>query len=90
MIRLPRPVYIAYRLFEMTVGLLSRGFNAAFLGGSTFQTTSARAHIETSTAWRRGKRFINAIFFWQEDHCAAEWQREVDNAIKTLERARGE
>ena len=90
MIRMPRPLYIVYRIAEMLVGLLSRAINAGLLGGSTFQTTSARAHIETSPAWRRGRRFINALFFWQDDHCAAEWRREIDNAIKTLKRAEGQ
>lgn len=87
---MPRPIYIAFRIAEMLVGLLSRAFNAIFLGGSTHQTTSARAHIETGKGWRRGRRIINAVFFWQEDHCAWEWEREVVNARKTLERAKGQ
>ena len=81
---LPRPLYIAYRIGEMAVSLISRFINAAFLGGSTHQTTSARAHIED---WPRGKRFINALFFWQEDHCRFAWEREVDAAKTTLRRA---
>lgn len=82
--RMPRPLYIAYRVGEMAVSLVSRFINAAFLGGSTHQTTSARCHVEN---WRRGKAFINALFFWQEDHCRWAWQREVEEARKTLRRA---
>ena len=89
MIRMPRPFYIAYRVAEMAVGLLSRALNGSLPGGSTFQTTSARAHIETSQGWLRARRIINAMFFWQDDHCAAEWQREIENALKTLDRAKG-
>lgn len=84
---MPRPLYIGYRLAEMMVSLLSRGFNAAFLGGSTHQTTSARAHIETGPGWRRARRIINAVIFWQPDHCAWAWEQEVAEARKTLARA---
>lgn len=87
MTRIPRPLYIGYRLAEMAVGLISRGINGSLPGGSTFQTTSARAHLRESKNWDRARRIINGIFFWQEDHCAAEWKREVDNALKTLARA---
>lgn len=82
---MPRPLYIAYRVGEMAVSLVSRFINAAFFGGSTHMTTSARAHIEP---WPRRKRFINALFFWQDDHCKWAWEREVDEARKTLARAK--
>jgi len=82
---MPRPLYILYRLAEMLVSILSRIINAVFFGGSTHQTTSARAHIEP---WPRRKRIINALFFWQADHCKWAWEREVEEARKTLERAR--
>lgn len=84
-----RLLYVIYRVGEMLVGILSRTLNAALLGGSTHQTTSARAHIETSKAWQRGRKVINALFFWQDDHCKIEWEREVTNAYKTLARAKG-
>lgn len=80
-----RPLYIAYRVAEMAVSLFSRFINAAFFGGSTHQTTSARAYIEP---WPMRQRFINALFFWQDNHCQRAWQREVENARKTLDRAK--
>lgn len=86
--RMPKPLYVLCRMVEMGVGLLSRGLNGSLPGGSTFQTTSARAHIETSAGWRRARRVINAMFFWQADHCGAEWLREIENAEKTLRRAK--
>jgi hypothetical protein len=82
---MPRPLYIAYRFAEMLVSIISRTINAVFFGGSTHQTTSARAFIEP---WPRRHRFINALFFWQDDHCRWAWEREVDQARKTLERAK--
>lgn len=81
---MPRPLYIAYRVAEMAVSLFSRFLNAALFGGSTHQTTSARAHIEP---WPKRKAIINAIFFWQDDHCEWAWHREVEQAKKTLQRA---
>ena len=56
------------------------------LHGSTAQTLSARSHLEaaTSTAWARRRRFINAIFFWQADHCKLAWEMEVERARYVL------
>jgi hypothetical protein len=82
-----RAFYICYRFLDMMVSLISRLINAALLGGSTHQTTSARAHIEVTPGWRRIRRCINTLFFWQPDHCEWAWQQEVDAAIKTLQRA---
>lgn len=83
MTRLPRPVYIAYRMAEMLISLFSRFLNAAFFGGSTYQHLSARCHVEQ---WRL-RLWINALFFWQADHCKEAWEREIENARKTLRRA---
>jgi hypothetical protein len=80
-----RAAYITYRVAEMLVSLISRFINAALLGGSTHQTTSARAFIEPLP---RLRVVINAIFFWQEDHCRWAWEREVAEAKKTLTRAK--
>jgi len=85
--RLFRPLYIGYRIADMVVSLVSRAVNAGLLGGSTYQTTSARAHIETTQKWRLIRRAINSLFFWQQDHCKWAWDTEVDNAHKTLQRA---
>lgn len=82
--RMPRAVYILYRVAEMLVSLMSRFINATLFGGSTHQTTSARAHIEP---WPIRRRIINAVFFWQDDHCLWAWEREVEAARKTLDRA---
>ena len=85
--RMPRPLYIAYRLAEMLVSLASRFINAAFLGGSTYQTTSARSHIEP---WPRAKRIINALFFWQDDHCLLSFEKDLERARQTINAAKGD
>jgi hypothetical protein len=82
-----RALYILYRFLDMAISLFSRLINAALLGGSTHQTTSARAHIEVTPGWRRIRRCINILFFWQPDHCEWAWQQEVAAATRTLQRA---
>jgi len=85
---MPRPIYVLYRLTESLVSSLSRFGNAAFLGGSTHQTISARAFIESTTnpGWARRQRLINTLFFFQPDHCRWAWEIAVRNAEKTLQR----
>ena len=79
-----RSCYILYRVAEMFVSLLSRFINAAFFGGSTHQTTSARAYVE---GWNTRRKLINALFFWEEDHCRMAWEMEVEEARRTLRKA---
>lgn len=79
-----RVFYIIYRVAEMLISLISRFINAAFFGGSTYQTTSARAYVD---GWTLRRKLINAIFFWQDDHCYGAWLREIHEARKTLKRA---
>jgi len=82
-IRMPRPLYIAWRVVESLGQVGTRFVNASVFGGSTRQSTSARAHIEQ---WPRGRARINSFFriFGQADHCAASWASEVNDARKTL------
>ena len=81
--RLPRPVYIAWRVIESLGQVSSRFCNAAIFGGSTRQSISARAHIEQ---WPKGRARIDRFFrlFGQVDHCGASWAAEVNDARKTL------
>lgn len=80
-----RACYILNRVAEMFVSLVSRFINAAFFGGSTHQTTSARAYVE---GWAVRRKIINGLFFWQDDHCKLSWEMEVAEAKRTLERAK--
>ena len=81
-----RLAYILWRVASDLGGLASRAANALLFRGSTAQTLSARAHLEAphSALWRRVRAIINAAFFWEPDHCAADWAREVERARYTL------
>ncbi len=50
------------------------------IGGYADEMLSARAHRlqHTSRAWARARRVINALFFWQPDHCKAAHKTEYD------------
>jgi hypothetical protein len=73
-----RLTYILYRICVDIISLISRSLNAFVFNGSTAQTLSARAYIEEG--WSTHRRIINAIFFWQEDHCKNAWELEVKRA----------
>ena len=87
--RLYRPIYILARFAEMLIAAGIRVLNAAVFGGSTHQTTSARAFIDglTDPKWAMRQRAIDRVFFFQPGHCERAWVAEVANAHKTLERA---
>jgi len=88
--RLYRPFYILARLAEMLISSASRVLNAAVFGGSTHQTTSARAYIDgqTSEVWAKRRNLIDRMFWFMPNHCASAWAAEVDAARKTLLRAK--
>jgi len=79
--------YILLRIASDLVSILSRAINAFVFKGSTAQTLSARCHLEapSSPEWARRRRFVNAIFFWQDDHCLIAWEQEVERARYVLE-----
>jgi hypothetical protein len=86
-----RLCYVAYRVAEDLVSLVSRAINAFVCGGSTAQTLSARSYLEgrTSARWRRVGRVINALFFWEDNHIRDAWEREVARARHVLRRLDG-
>jgi hypothetical protein len=47
----------------------------ALLGGWADETLSAHAH-RAGWGWRR--RAINAVFFWQSDHCRSSYEAEME------------
>lgn len=71
------------KAIEALFASISRFINATFFGGTVYQSISARAHCE---GWKL-QGYINALFFWQDDHCAMAWRSEVENARKVLHRA---
>jgi hypothetical protein len=48
------------------------------VGGMSDETLSARAHRRApeSRRWAVARRVINAVFFWQDDHCAESYESE--------------
>ena len=56
---------------------IDQGFNVLFCG-SPDETLSARAYRQAVKGNKVPSRLINAIFFWQEDHCHAAWLSEAN------------
>lgn len=83
--------YILLRIATDLISLLSRAINAFIFDGSTAQTLSARCYLEAprSPAWERRRRIVNAIFFWQPNHCQWAWEAEVERARYVLSRLHG-
>ena len=57
---------------------LDQLFNT-LIGGMADETLSARAWRlgGVSPGWRTARRVIDALFFWQDNHCAAAFLAEV-------------
>ena len=66
---------------------LSQGVNCILLGGHHDVTVSARAYLnrERSRVWYAAYRTLNAVFFWQDDHCRDSWLADVIWAKEILE-----
>lgn len=59
---------------------LSQGLNL-LLGGHHDMTLSARCYVlRLQPGWRHAYRAINAIVFWQTDHCLSSFLDDVDFA----------
>jgi len=79
-----RAWYIIRRLGAALLSSVSRFCNAAFLGGSTSESISARSYREP---WPRAVKSINAaLWVFDRDHCRKAWHTEVSDARKTLAR----
>ena len=76
---------IAHIARELAAGIAhtsSAMVNTVLFGGDMFTSTSARAHLEQAhPAWANRRRFINAVFFWQADHCKRAWRDDYDRAM---------
>ena len=64
---------------------MSQTVNLWVLFGHHDQTVSARCYVNRSCrGWRHAYRVINAIFFWQEDHCKESFLADVKFARQIL------
>lgn len=71
--------------FLRVAAWLSQGANCVFLNGSHDQTVSARAYLNRNDPmWRWAYLTINAVFFWQEDHCLSSQLADVEYARSVL------
>ena len=66
---------------------LSQGVNCILLAGHHDVTVSARAYLnrKRSRGWYAAYRTLNAVFFWQEDHCRGPYLADVIWASQLLE-----
>ena len=59
--------------------------NAVLLGGNPNMTVSARCYLyRHKPRWRTAYKWINAFFFWQDDHCRDSWVSDINFARKAL------
>lgn len=88
---LPLPLYVLRESLWYLASILSRIVNAFVRDdegnwGSMHQTFSARCHMlaPRSERFDRYRKRINAVFFWQEDHCHKAWDEQLTRARKTV------
>lgn len=64
---------------------LSQGLNTVFLLGNPNMTVSARCYVNRARApWATAYKVINAVFFWQEDHCKQSYEDDLEFARSVL------
>lgn len=80
-------------LFERLWGALSQFLNVLLLNGHPNESISGRAWREP---WPRAVRVLNALFFWQKNHCEdayvgdVEWAKQcvIESRYRTLQARR--
>jgi hypothetical protein len=78
-----RPPYL-HRILDA----LSQLGNTVLLNGDANESISGRAHREgwqlENHGWRRVERIIDALFFWESDHCYWAYANDIARAEKLL------
>ncbi len=64
-------------------GGVSQVANAAFLGGDQNESISGRAH---RSGWVMTERAIDALVFWERDHCRLSHRQDVVRAHEWAKR----
>ena len=72
---------LARRQIIRIAAWFSQGLNVTLLAGHQNETVSGRAYRRR---WPI-RRYINALFVWQDDHCRASHQRDLEWAREILE-----
>ena len=87
-------VKLPHIIREVSAGIahtFSATLNTIAFGGDMHTSTSARAHLEQAhPAWANRRRFINALFFWQDDHCRMAWEADYSRAMAKVKSNRPE
>jgi hypothetical protein len=47
------------------------------------ESISGRSHRK---GWVKTKKFINTLFFWQDDHCKAAFDKDLQRALDLVEK----
>lgn len=67
---------------------ITQGLNTVLLNGSPDESTSGRAYrecvIDGNRRWCRDYRFINALFFWQDNHCKTAYEDDIARARRRI------
>ncbi len=72
--------------FVRIAAWLSQGINCLVLLGSPDQTVSARCYVNRKKkGWGTAYRLINAVFFWQDDHCFESHLTDLEWAYELVE-----
>lgn len=67
-------------MYLLNIGIAIDQLVNSALGGEPDETLSARAHrmrVKGHPYWGWTAKAINALFFWQEDHCLLAHQAEI-------------
>ncbi|WP_206064473.1 hypothetical protein [Neptunomonas sp. XY-337] len=69
---------VGERLMNIIIAL-NQLINAALLGGYPDEAISSRSYrLDRDRGVRWPKRIVNAIFFWQDDHCRNAYDSEME------------
>jgi hypothetical protein len=65
------------------LGGISQTINAAFLGGHQDESISGRSY---RSGWIMTTRLIDALVFWEKDHCKRSHEADVARAYEWVKR----
>ena len=74
------------KTFIMNLGMIaSQLLNVLFLRGYPGVTVSTRCYVNRKfKGWRMAYKFINAMFFLQENHCKTSFENDVHYATSVM------
>lgn len=71
---------------------LSQLANVLVCNGNPNETISSRAYrqgvLGGNRKWNAYRKFVDALFFWQRDHCRVSHESDVEFAVELLKKER--